>query len=146
MIIQGEPRLSSARTEARALLEGDASAVDRLASKLLKPLSNNFVERPWGGRQMLEHKGVPQARVCEGFGIGEAFEISADDRDEEARQYPSRIRFTDGSELTLPRLLEQHADALLGPPFVRRYGARFPLLPKTLDIAELLSVQAHPEG
>jgi mannose-6-phosphate isomerase class I len=29
---------------------------------------------------------------------------------------------------------------------VARYGPRFPLLPKTLDIRELLSVQGHPEG
>ena len=138
--------MPTAGTEARALLEGNPAAVDRLASKLLKPLSNNFVERPWGGSRMLEHKGLPTARVSLGCGIGEAFEISADDRDAEARQYPSRMRFTDGSELALPRVLELHADALLGPKFVQRYGACFPLLPKTLDIAELLSVQAHPEG
>jgi hypothetical protein len=128
------------------LLEGDASALDRLASKLLKPLNNNLVERPWGGRRILELKGMPNVPVSESFRIGEAFEISADDRDAEARQYPSRLRFSDGSELTLPALLGQHAAALLGPSFVRRYGACFPLLPKTLDIAELLSVQAHPEG
>jgi mannose-6-phosphate isomerase class I len=35
---------------------------------------------------------------------------------------------------------------LLGEQFVERYGRRFPLLPKLLDVAELLSVQAHPPG
>lgn len=124
-------------------------ALNRLASNVLKPLKNNFVERPWGGMRIREHKGfcaLPDQIEITGAGLGEAFEIAAYDADDEARRYPSRIRFTDGSELSLPRLLEQHADALLGPEFVRRYGRTFPLLPKTLDIAELLSVQAHPEG
>ena len=95
---------------------------------------------------MAEFKRISQPAVRTGFGLGEAFEIAADDSDDEARQYPSRVRFADGSELTLPSLLATHADALLGPAFAQRYGARFPLLPKTLDIAELLSVQGHPEG
>jgi mannose-6-phosphate isomerase class I len=42
--------------------------------------------------------------------------------------------------------LAVHADALLGEAFIRGYGRRFPLLPKLLDVAELLSVQAHPPG
>ncbi|HZF28325.1 MAG TPA: type I phosphomannose isomerase catalytic subunit [Gammaproteobacteria bacterium] len=78
--------------------------------------------------------------------FGECFEIAADDSDAEARQYPSVIRLDDGSEVSLPALLDAHADTLLGEDFVRRYGRRFPLLPKTLDVAELLSVQGHPEG
>jgi mannose-6-phosphate isomerase class I len=78
--------------------------------------------------------------------IGECFEIAADDRDAEARSYPSRIRFRDGSVATLPALLDAHAETLLGARFVARHGKRWPLLPKTLDIVELLSVQAHPPG
>src|SRR4051812_47369340 len=78
--------------------------------------------------------------------FGECFEIAADDSDPEARQYASIIRLDDGSEMSLPALLEAHADTLFGERFVRRYGRRFPLLPKTLDVAELLSVQGHPEG
>jgi hypothetical protein len=39
-----------------------------------------------------------------------------------------------------------HAETLLGAAFVERYGRRYPLLPKLLDVAELLSVQAHPPG
>lgn len=78
--------------------------------------------------------------------IGEAFEIAAHDTDPEAMQYPSVLRLEDGSEITLRALLEGHAETLLGTEFVKRYGRRFPLLPKTLDVGELLSVQAHPEG
>jgi mannose-6-phosphate isomerase class I len=125
------------------LLAGDRAVAATLASKLLRPLNDNFVERPWGGRRMQAFKrsGAPVEKR-----FGEAFEIAADDSDPEARQYPSRIRLDDGSEVSLPVLLETHAETLFGADFVRRYGRRFPLLPKTLDVAELLSVQAHPEG
>src|SRR5690606_20428701 len=69
-----------------------------------------------------------------------------DAADVEAAQYPSIVPLADGTEVPLPRLLERHAEALLGADFVRRYGRRWPLLPKTLDVAELLSVQGHPPG
>jgi mannose-6-phosphate isomerase class I len=138
--------LSEARSEARAILGGDSHAVRRLAASILKPLRDNFVERPWGGLRMLEYKSRATATLTPGMGLGEAFELAADDRDPEARAHPSRIRCADGSVLSLPELLERHPDALLGAPFVRRYGACFPLLPKTLDVAELLSVQGHPAG
>jgi hypothetical protein len=127
------------------LLEGDRATAARLANQLLKPLNDNFVERPWGGRRMAAFK-FGAAAPDEGRRIGESFELAADDSDPEARQYPSIVRLEDGSELSLPRLLEAHADTLLGPRFVARYGRCFPLLPKFLDIAELLSVQGHPEG
>jgi mannose-6-phosphate isomerase class I len=78
--------------------------------------------------------------------FGESFEISADDADDEARLHPSIIPLGDGSPITLPALLAVHGDIVLGDAFVERYGRRYPLLPKLLDIAELLSVQAHPLG
>ena len=56
------------------------------------------------------------------------------------------LALADGSTITLPALLAVHAETLLGEAFVQRYGRRFPLLPKLLDVAELLSVQAHPPG
>jgi hypothetical protein len=121
-------------TLARALLAGDRGIAARLASKLLQPLNNNFVERPWGGGRMQTFKNGA-ADVPDGAKrFGECFEIAADDSDAEARQYPSTIRLDDGSAVSLPE------------EFVRRHGRRFPLLPKTLDVAELLSVQGHPEG
>jgi mannose-6-phosphate isomerase class I len=80
------------------------------------------------------------------MGLGEAFEIAAYDEDEEAARYPSRLRLRDGSELTLAQLLSKHSEVFLGRELVARYGPRFPLLPKTLDIRELLSVQGHPQG
>jgi hypothetical protein len=133
----------TSETEADVLLRGERAAVARLASSLLVPLNNNFVERPWGGFRLPELK---RAAVDAGRRIGECFEIAADNRDEEARRYPSRIRLADGSFASLPALLEAHADALFGAAFVARHGRRWPLLPKTLDVVELLSVQAHPLG
>jgi len=98
---------------------------------------------------MLEHKGLaatPDTVAAVGEPLGEAFEIAAFEGDVEAERYPSRLAFRDGSELELAELLKVHAPALLGEAFIERYGARVPLLPKTLDIKELLSVQGHPPG
>ncbi len=141
--------MPSAFTEAQALLNGDRETLARVASRLLKPLKNNFVERPWGGIRMREYKRLaplPDQRAATGMGLGEAFEIAACDGDSEARQFPSRLRFADGSEVSLASLLDRHAKALLGRQFLERFGACVPLLPKTLNVKELLSVQGHPEG
>ncbi len=99
--------------------------------------------------RLRELKGLcplPEQPRLTGCGLGESFEIAACDEDEEARAHPSRLRFEDGSELPLPALLARHAAALLGPAWVRRHGGTFPLLPKLLDVKELLSVQGHPAG
>jgi mannose-6-phosphate isomerase class I len=133
-------------TEADILLRGDHAAAVRLASTLVVPLNNNFVERPWGGFRLRDLKRDRSDGTDLRMRIGECFEIAADDSDAEARRYPSRIRFHDGSVATLPALLDAHAETLLGARFVVRHGRRWPLLPKTLDVVELLSVQAHPPG
>jgi mannose-6-phosphate isomerase class I len=141
--------LSKSRSLAERLLDGDAALAANLASSLVAPRRNNFVERPWGGMAMRRFKRyceLPDQFGVAGSGLGEAFEIAAFDADAEAAQFPSRLRLTDGSELTLPQLLSRYGATLLGQRFVARHGACFPLLPKTLDIRELLSVQAHPEG
>ncbi len=145
----GSGWLAARGTIAHALIEGDEAALAEAASGILKPLRCNFVERPWGGMRMREYKGVcalpDQPRVT-GMGLGEAFEIAAFDADDEARAHPSRVRFADGSELALPALLRRHAARFLGPALADAHGGAFPLLPKTLDVRELLSVQGHPEG
>lgn len=130
-------------TIADRLLQGDRSVAAELATSLLKPQRDNLVERPWGGDKLGAFKSlsVPADRR-----FGESFEISADDGDDEARLHPSVLELGDGSTITLPALLAVHADVLLGDAFIRLYGRRFPLLPKLLDVAELLSVQAHPPG
>jgi mannose-6-phosphate isomerase class I len=130
-------------------MDGDAAAVDTVASAILKPHPCNFVERPWGGMRIRAYKRVfplPDQPALTGAGLGEAFEIAAYDADEEARAHPSRLRFADGSGLALPALLRRHASRLLGEELADAHGGGFPLLPKTLDVRELLSVQGHPPG
>jgi len=138
--------LPSDSTAADRLLEGDRSVAEALATGLLKPQRDNLVERPWGGERLCEFKRLTDAPCGTGRPFGESFEISADDGDDEARLHPSVLTLADGSSITLPALLAVHAEPLLGEAFVQRYGRRFPLLPKLLDVAELLSVQAHPPG
>jgi mannose-6-phosphate isomerase class I len=134
----------TSEAEADVLLRRDRAAAARLASALVVPLNNNFVERPWGGFRLRELKGDSGTDARQR--IGECFEIAADDRDEESRRHPSRVRFGDGSVASLPALLDAHAETLFGARFVARHGRRWPLLPKMLDVVELLSVQAHPPG
>ncbi len=136
-------------TIASAILSGDGAALGRLTSGPLLVDRNNFVERPWGGTRLLEYKGLhplPDQVSVTGQGIGEAFELAAYDDDVEAARFPSRVTFADGSKATLPDLLRVHGRRLLGDAFVDRYGTRLPLLPKTLSVRELLSVQGHPAG
>jgi mannose-6-phosphate isomerase class I len=123
---------------------GDSVTAVPLATRLLIPQRDNLVARPWGGNRLCDFKRL--GAVALRGKIGESFEIAADDADEEAREHPSLIGLPDGSTVTLAALLAANADTLLGGDFVRRYGPRFPLLPKFLDVAELLSIQAHPPG
>jgi mannose-6-phosphate isomerase class I len=138
--------LPPASTIADRLLEGDRAAAAELARGLLKPQRDNLVERPWGGSRLCEFKSLTSAPCATGRPFGESFELSADDGDDEARLHPSVLKLADDSAITLPALLAVHAETVLGADFVQSYGRRFPLLPKLLDVAELLSVQAHPPG
>ena len=136
--------VARANTEAKRLMAGDTVAATALGARLLKPRRDNLVERPWGGNRLRDFKRL-DAAAARGT-IGESFELAADDSDDEARKFPSVIDLDDGSSVTLPSLLSAHAGILLGAEFVGRYGPRLPLLPKLLDVAELLSLQAHPPG
>lgn len=140
--------MPSAATQADALMSGDCAVAERLAAGLLRPVPTNFVERPWGGVAVRRFKRLCPLpdQAATGAGLGEAFEVAAFDEDQEARAHPSSLRLDDGSLVSLARLLALHGETLLGSRFVARFGARFPLLPKTLDVKELLSVQGHPPG
>ncbi len=141
--------MSGSNTTAESLRRGDAEVASRLAQGLIKPFNNNLVPRPWGGTRMLGYKGMtilPEALAIARQPAGEAFELSAYDADAESERHPSLVGLADGSVIELPDLLAANGAALLGPAFVERYGACMPLLPKTLDVKELLSVQGHPPG
>lgn len=129
--------------------QSNGEVAREITAGIIKPLPRNFVERPWGGTRLREFKGLcplpDQVRIG-GAGLGESFEIAAFDEDQEAREHPSLVALADGSTVSLPRLLERHADRLLGTQWTTRHGRCIPLLPKILDIKELLSVQGHPAG
>lgn len=134
------------RYKADAALRGDPAALEALASSLIRVERANLVERPWGGGWIRSFKRIPDDAAGGDMPWGEAFELAAFNDDPESARFPSIVRFEDGSALELPALLEAQGDALLGREFVSRYGACFPLLPKILDVKELLSVQGHPAG
>lgn len=137
--------MSNRDDRARADSRGEAVAPAGLLSSLIRPERDNLVARPWGGRSLERFKRLPPGSVA-GGPFGEAFEIAACDSDPEASQYPSRITLADGTSQTLAQLLAARGEALLGAGFFRRHGSCFPLLPKTLSVRELLSVQGHPAG
>ncbi|MGD8340826.1 MAG: hypothetical protein PVH89_08590 [Gammaproteobacteria bacterium] len=127
-------------------LGGERRILEALASSLIRVEPDNLVERPWGGDWIKPFKRMPADAGSGRMQWGEAFEIAAFDDDPESARFPSVIRFDDESTLELPTLLRAQGEALLGQDFVDRYGRCFPLLPKTLDVKELLSVQGHPAG
>ena len=128
---------------AASVLTGDTRAIDAISSAPLLPLNDNLVSRPWAGQRLSLYK---RAEAADGQNWGEAFELCAHDTDPEASAHPSSIRLTDGSLAPLPGLLAAAGPQVLGEAHMRAHGPNLPLLPKTLDVGELLSIQAHPEG
>jgi len=141
--MRGERGTPETPTLAAAIRAKDRQVLARVAAAPIIPLNNNLVSRPWGGQRLCAYKGLPPTLHQR---WGEAFEICAFAADEEAVAHPSVIRLADGSEVDLPELLAAAGPAILGEDFVATHGCQLPLLPKTLDVGELLSVQAHPEG
>ena len=143
-----KPENEDTTTWAAAVAAADATTIARIASGPITPRPDNLVCRPWGGFGLREYKnlGAKGAGPAGNGPWGEAFEISADSTDAEASRYPSIVPLPDGSEIDLPRLLAVGGRQILGEAFLAAFGPRLPLLPKTLDVHELLSVQAHPEG
>ncbi|MFV8754706.1 hypothetical protein ACNOYE_29520 [Nannocystaceae bacterium ST9] len=127
---------------AERLRRGDEASRLEIAGAPIRLAADNLVERPWGGRWLLELK-----RLGERPGkFGESFELAAEPDDREAAEHPSQVVFADGSTMPLPELLALAGPALLGDRFFTAYGPRIPLLPKLLDVEGLLSVQTHPPG
>lgn len=129
-------------TLADRVRSGDPKAISALLSGPLIPQIDNLVERPWGGLMLREFKGL-QADPA-GPRVGESFELAAWPEDAEAAQYPSILRLSDGSSLSLGRALRAAGSAALGEGLANSFG--LPLLPKFLSVKELLSVQGHPPG
>lgn len=129
-------------TIAERLRAGDTALLAALAERPLAIDPDNLVARPWGGHRLPALKQLGERPGC----WGESFELAAEPDDAEAAAHPSTIVFDDGSRMRLPELLGLGGAALLGEAFLRDHGPRIPLLPKLLDVAGLLSIQAHPPG
>lgn len=119
--------------------------IQDISHTFIKTDNNNLIPRPWGGSLLSKYKGITYSTAQK---IGESFEIAAcpAQKDKEAAQYPSMVTFKDKSRMPLPELLEYAGEEILGAYYVKRIGKYIPLLPKTLNIAQLLSFQTHPQG
>jgi mannose-6-phosphate isomerase class I len=136
--------VSAAASLADRVRGGAADAIDAITRHVLPVRPDNVLPRPWGGRRLFAWKGLQEPVGDEAY--GEVFEVSADRRDAESAAHPSIVVLPDGSEIPLPDLLDIAGSGILGSAIFEEHGPNLPLLPKTLDIHELLSLQAHPPG
>lgn len=102
--------------------------------QLLK-FKKNLVEKVWGGRgfEKTLNFSLPKDKL-----YGESWEVSC---------HPSGMSYVENEELenySLLELIEKYKEELLGKEIVEKYGDKFPLLIKYLDINDKLSVQVHP--
>ncbi|MGL5956429.1 MAG: type I phosphomannose isomerase catalytic subunit [Brevinema sp.] len=97
--------------------------------------SSVFKEKVWGGRALetVLGKELPSTQL-----YGESWEVSAH---ENGLGTVLNGKF---QGKTLPDLLKNHADSILGTTITEKYGDIFPLLLKFLDINDKLSIQVHP--
>ncbi|MGL6066923.1 MAG: type I phosphomannose isomerase catalytic subunit [Cetobacterium sp.] len=101
---------------------------------LLK-FKKNLVEKVWGGRGFESTLGfvLPSEEK-----YGESWEVSC---------HPAGMSYVENGELegkSLEELFESSGEDLVGKEIVQKYGDKFPLLIKYLDINDKLSVQVHP--
>ncbi|MGL5279753.1 MAG: type I phosphomannose isomerase catalytic subunit [Cetobacterium sp.] len=101
---------------------------------LLK-FKKNLVEKVWGGRGFEKTLGF-QLPTDELY--GESWEVSC---------HPAGMSYVESGELegkSLEDIFRKYGKELVGEEIVEKYGEKFPLLIKYLDINDKLSVQVHP--
>lgn len=97
-------------------------------------------ERLWGGHELLSHvkqgKGV---KIDPSKSYGECWDLSAIKGDESvvANGFLKRN--------TIEEIVEVYMGSLVGEKIYDRYGLTFPLLIKSLECHDTLSVQVHPD-
>ncbi|MGL5052402.1 MAG: type I phosphomannose isomerase catalytic subunit [Cetobacterium sp.] len=101
---------------------------------LLK-FKKNLVEKVWGGRGFESTLGfkLPTAEL-----YGESWEVSC---------HPAGMSYVENGDMegeSLEKLFKEFGKDLVGEEIVQKYGEKFPLLIKYLDINDKLSVQVHP--
>lgn len=97
-------------------------------------------ERLWGGRELLaKTKAGKAAKIDPQKAYGESWELSA---------VAGNVSVVSNGFLkrnTLEEIIEVYMGSLIGDRIYDRYGLTFPLLIKSLDCNDVLSVQVHPD-
>ncbi len=94
-----------------------------------------FIEKVWGGRAFETVLGMSLPKEKR---IGESWEVSSH------KNGMSIVEDGIFKDISLEELVEKYGAKLLGKDVVERFGGRFPILIKYLDINDRLSVQVHP--
>lgn len=97
---------------------------------LFKP---NLHELVWGGRKLTRWKRMPETDY-----IGESWEVSA------VQSSPSVIANGMWEGQTLPEVIAQMPEEVLGHQVAQQYNNQLPLLVKFIDAQNELSIQVHP--
>lgn len=113
---------------------------ETLLTAMLYPLKfrPRLKARVWGGDALLSRKGAFLRRADKGRKIGESWDISCMKGDESVVS----AGLLKGNNLR--ELVEVYMGDLTGEKLFDRFGEMFPLLVKTLDCRDRLSVQVHP--
>lgn len=88
----------------------------------------------WGGDKIAPYKGIETTQA----NIGESWELSGVSGDE------SVVAEGEYAGYTLPQLIGELKEELVGRKVYERFGEEFPLLVKFIDARDDLSIQVHP--
>ncbi len=89
----------------------------------------------WGGKRIAEYKGI----ASQGDHIGESWELSP------MKGHESVVSQGTYKGATLPSLIAEHGNEIMGERLMKKYDGKFPLLVKLIDSSDDLSVQVHPD-
>ena len=101
-----------------------------------KPL---LKERIWGGSLLIDKKGKAAGRIDPNKKYGESWDLSCVEGD------ISKVASGMLKGNNLEELIEVYMGDLVGEKIFEEHGLEFPLLIKTLDCNDVLSVQVHPD-
>ena len=97
-------------------------------------------ERLWGGKELLQRvKAHSGAKINPELAYGESWDLSAVEGEE------SKVANGFLKRNTIEEIIEVYMGNLIGEHNYDRYGLTFPLLIKSLDCHDVLSVQVHPD-
>ena len=94
-----------------------------------------LIPKVWGGRNLQEKFGI---ELPDDRNFGESWEVSSH------KNGMSEVENGYLSGRQLQSLLEEFKQELVGEEIYTKYGNRFPLLIKYLDVNDRLSIQVHP--